>query len=182
MYARAPAADAPIAADSAANSDSTMRYSQGASSPVLTRSESPSTMCVCGEIGYAAITSGRQSATAAATAWEPSICLRMRGLPDLVLHERVRGLGGGDVGRDPTAPANFSRIAAATDAERDDAADRGEGSEQGGVRQRAPEVLARDVRGRHGEQPLLAEALDELAQPELGEAVHGVDERDSRPG
>ena len=48
---RAPAADAPIAADSAPNSDSTIRYSQGCSAPVLTRSESPSTTCVCGEIG-----------------------------------------------------------------------------------------------------------------------------------
>ena len=38
-------------ADIAANSDSTVRYSQPASSPVRTRSESPSTMWVWGEIG-----------------------------------------------------------------------------------------------------------------------------------
>ena len=38
-------------ADIAPNSDSTIRYSQGASSPVLTRSERCSTMWVWGEIG-----------------------------------------------------------------------------------------------------------------------------------
>ena len=56
-----------------------MRYSHGASSPVRTRSESASTMWVCGEIGYAATTSGRQSATASATACEPSIWLSIDG-------------------------------------------------------------------------------------------------------
>ena len=61
-------------ADMAPNSDSTMRYSHDASSPVRTRSDSDSTMCVCGEIGYAAITSGRHRVTARATACEPSIC------------------------------------------------------------------------------------------------------------
>jgi hypothetical protein len=38
-------------ADSAPNSDSTMRYSQCFSAPVRTRSESDSTMWVCGEMG-----------------------------------------------------------------------------------------------------------------------------------
>ena len=42
---------APIATDIAANSDSTLRNSQGASSPDATSPESASTMCVCGEIG-----------------------------------------------------------------------------------------------------------------------------------
>ena len=51
VYARAPAAEAPIAADIAENSDSTLRYSHGASSPVRTRSERFSTMWVWGEIG-----------------------------------------------------------------------------------------------------------------------------------
>src|SRR6188472_2297397 len=54
-------------------------YSHGASSPALTSAESASTMCVCGEIGYAATTSGRQRATVSATAREPSSCLRMNG-------------------------------------------------------------------------------------------------------
>ena len=61
-------------ADMAPNSDSTIRYPQAPSSPVRTRSDSASTMWVCGEIGYAAITSGRQRATVSATAWEPSTC------------------------------------------------------------------------------------------------------------
>jgi hypothetical protein len=51
VYERAPAADAPIATDIAANSDSTLMNSHGASLPALTIRPSPSTMCVCGEIG-----------------------------------------------------------------------------------------------------------------------------------
>ena len=72
VYARAPVAEAPIDADIAANSDSTLTNSHGESSPPLTSCERFSTMCVCGEIGYAQITSGRHSATASATAREPS--------------------------------------------------------------------------------------------------------------
>src|ERR671933_1771137 len=82
VYARAPAAEAPIATDIAENSDSTLMYSHGASSPPFTSADSASTMCVCGEIGYAAMTSGRQRATASATAREPSICLSMGRLPE----------------------------------------------------------------------------------------------------
>ena len=77
-------------ADMAANSDSTVRYSHAASSPVRTRSESGSTTCVWGEIGYAAITCGRHSATARATAWEPSSCSRI-GLLTSLLADRVYG-------------------------------------------------------------------------------------------
>ncbi len=56
---------------------STLMNSQGVSEPFFTSLPSPLTMCVCGEIGWAQITSGRLSATASATACEPSICLRM---------------------------------------------------------------------------------------------------------
>src|ERR1700693_5599719 len=91
VEARAPVALAPIATDIAANSDSTLTNSHGASSPLLTSCASPSTMCVCGEIGYAQTTSGRHSATASATAREPSSWRSIGQLPDLVLHERVRG-------------------------------------------------------------------------------------------
>jgi hypothetical protein len=49
--ARAPVADAPIATDIAANSDSTLMNSHGVSLPASTMRPSPSTMCVCGEIG-----------------------------------------------------------------------------------------------------------------------------------
>src|ERR1041384_2437172 len=79
--------------DIAANSDSTFTNSHGASSPVLTSCESPSTMCVCGEMGYAAITSGRHSATVSATARATSICLRMSRLRE----EGERVVGRGDV-------------------------------------------------------------------------------------
>ena len=51
VYARAPVALAPIATDIAANSDSTLTNSHGASSPEATSRESASTMCVCGVIG-----------------------------------------------------------------------------------------------------------------------------------
>src|SRR3954451_11643638 len=81
--------------DIAENSDSTLMYSQGASVSVFTSADSASTMCVCGEIGYAAITSGRHSATASATAREPSVCLSMGPLADQV----VGGARGGDVAR-----------------------------------------------------------------------------------
>src|SRR5574340_367538 len=90
VYARAPVAEAPIHADMAANSDSTSRYSQRASCPDRTRSERLSTTCVWGEIGYAAITSGRQSATACATASDPSTCLRIRPLAR-ARHREERG-------------------------------------------------------------------------------------------
>ena len=51
VYVRTPAAEEPIATDSAANSLSTLMNSQLASSPVFTNSPRPSTMCVCGVIG-----------------------------------------------------------------------------------------------------------------------------------
>ena len=51
VKARAPAAEAPMATDIAANSDSTLMNSQGDSSPVFTSSPSASMMWVCGEIG-----------------------------------------------------------------------------------------------------------------------------------
>ena len=51
VKARAPAAEAPMATDIAANSDSTLMNSHGDSSPVFTSSPSASMMWVCGEIG-----------------------------------------------------------------------------------------------------------------------------------
>ena len=48
---RAPATEAPIATDMAANSDSTLMNSQGESSPFFTISPSASMMWVCGEMG-----------------------------------------------------------------------------------------------------------------------------------
>ena len=48
---RTPAADAPMQADIAPNSDSTIMYSHPVRAPVRTWSDSASTMCVCGEIG-----------------------------------------------------------------------------------------------------------------------------------
>ena len=75
VYVRAPDVDAPIAADIAANSDSTVMNSHVPRSPVLTIAPSASTMWVCGVIGYAGTTCGRHRATASAIAFDPSICL-----------------------------------------------------------------------------------------------------------
>ena len=71
-YTRLPAADAPIQQESAENSDSTQMYS-ASSRPSATMDASPSTMWVCGVIGYAEMTCGRQSRTVSATAMDPSI-------------------------------------------------------------------------------------------------------------
>src|SRR4051795_5942105 len=127
--------------------------SHGVSVPSLTSSPSPSTMWVCGEIGYAQMTSGRHSATASATAREPSSCLSMGGLSDLLSYARERGGGGGrvalaDAAGEALADGGDDRV------EPDLACERGEPAEQGGVRQRTAEVLARERRGGHGHQAL----------------------------
>src|SRR6266700_1653358 len=96
VYVRAPAAEAPMATESAANSDSTLMNSHPPSSPPFTNSPSPSTMCVWGVMGYAQMTCGRQSAMASATAREPSICLSMHDLP-AAAYGRVRFDGRSDV-------------------------------------------------------------------------------------
>src|SRR5450756_2185245 len=97
MYDRAPAAEAPIATDIAANSDSTLMNSQPARVPAFTIRLRPSTMWVWGEIGYAQITSGRHAATASATAIKPSTCLSIHPLLNLRLHQLERGRCRGDV-------------------------------------------------------------------------------------
>ena len=51
VKARAPAAEAPMATDIAANSDSTLTNSHGVSSPFFTSSPSASMMWVWGEMG-----------------------------------------------------------------------------------------------------------------------------------
>src|SRR6476619_6371349 len=79
-------------AESAPNSDSTIRYSHGASSPEATSSDSASTMWVCGEMGYAATTCGRHRATVSATAREPSSCLSMGFAPPRLAHHEVTSL------------------------------------------------------------------------------------------
>src|SRR4051812_43746963 len=122
--------------DIAANSDSTLRYSHPVRVPACTSRASPSTMCVWGEIGYAATTSGRQRATVSATATEPSSC-RSTG--------RLQGVGGargGDVALrvragEPLADRALQRR------ERKDSGHRDERGEQRRAGQRAAEVLTR---------------------------------------
>src|SRR6516225_11642562 len=132
VYVRTPAADAPIATESAANSDSTLMNSQLARSPAFTISPRPSTMCVWGVIGYAQITCGRQSATASATACEPSVCLSIDGLPAFGRHVerfgRRRDVLLRDCRRELFAYRGEHRR------QLDHAGDRGEPAEQSGVR------------------------------------------------
>ena len=124
---RAPAAEAPITADIAANSDSTLR-NPAFSSPFFTRAPSASTMWVCGVIGYAQITCGRHMATASATAREPSICLSTGQHPSLGEDVIEGGHGGGGVARgdlagEPVADRGEQRVQA------DHAGQRGERAE-----------------------------------------------------
>src|SRR4051812_26854987 len=129
VYVRAPVADAPMQTDIAANSDSTLMNSHGVSAPVFTSALSPSTMCVCGEIGYAPITSGRHKATVSATAREPSIWLGMR------VHLRKGRTGGVDVaGRDRGREAFLDRLRQRIEA--DDAGGCGERGKQRRARHR----------------------------------------------
>src|SRR3954469_11066355 len=179
VYVRAPAAEAPMQTDIAANSDSTLMYSHGASAPVLTSEDSPSTMCVCGEIGYAPITSGRQSATVSATAREPSICLSTCQLLD----SREGRLRGGDVAlpdRAVEALAERGRHGI----QRDRPRDRGERGEHRRTRHRPPEMLAGDLARRQRDQMFVrhldvgARAVEEDgAVLEAGEHAGDVQER-----
>src|SRR3954447_17334945 len=172
VYVREPAAEAPMQTDIAENSDSTLMYSHGASVPSCTRAESPSTMCVCGEIGYAAITSGRHSATASATAREPSICLSMGLLERRPMNQAIRGTGRRDVpvGNRSAEPfAHRGRHGRQSyDRHRG-----GERPEERAAGDRPPEVLARELGGRNGDQP---EAADEIGEAELGDRATAVDQ------
>src|SRR5215207_7659580 len=151
VYVRAPAAEAPMHTDIAPNSLSTLRNSQVPSSPAFTICESPSTMWVWGEIGYAQMTSGLHAATVSATAREPSICLCMGVLPERVLDEPVRGTGrrriaGGRCAREALADRGDDGF------EAHDGGQRREPAEQRRARERPTEVLARELRGRHRHQ------------------------------
>src|SRR5678810_372609 len=103
--------------------------SHGDRRPLFTSSPSPSTMCVCGEIGYAQTTSGRQSATASATACEPSACWSIGDLGECVADgvERFGRCGDVAVG-DLAAELVADRVRDGV--ERDDAGERGEAAEQ----------------------------------------------------
>src|SRR3954451_780539 len=165
--------------DIAANSDSTLMYSHGASAPVFTSEDSPSTMCVCGEIGYAPITSGRHRATVSATAREPSICLSTCQLLD----SREGRLRGGDVAlpdRAVEALAERGRHGI----QRDRPRDRGERGEHRRTRHRPPEMLAGDLARRQRDQMSVrhldvgARAVEEDgAVLEAGEHAGDVQER-----
>src|SRR5690242_13618575 len=81
----------------APNSDSTVTNSHRFRSPAATSSAMPSTLWVCGELGYAGPTCGRHRATASATARDPSICLSTAGLPPGGPDDVVGRFRGGDV-------------------------------------------------------------------------------------
>ena len=141
-------------AESAPNSDSTMRYSHGASSPAVTSSESASTMWVCGEMGYAATTAGRQRATVSATAREPSTCLSMGvaapapGSPRGEASSASRRLAVGDTLAAAGEPLRGSRCADGVQSH--DAREASDGADEGGVGQRTSEQLTRQLGRRDG--------------------------------
>src|SRR5579859_2905255 len=116
--------------------------SQSASSPDFTSSPRPSTMWVCGVIGYAQITSGRQSATALATAWEPSICSSMgflRGAKELEGAARGDRVPLADAAREFRADRGAHRV------DGDLARHRREAAEKRRIGQRAPDALQREL-------------------------------------
>src|SRR4029079_843301 len=174
VYVRTPAADAPIATDKAANSDSTLMNSQPPSSPDFTISPRPSTMCVCGVIGYAQMTCGRQSATASATACEPSVCLSIGCLPRLGCDVECFGSR-----RDVLLGNGRGKLLADCGDDRwqlDHAGDRCEAAQKRGVRNRAPDVLHRQLARRQRAHSILLNPARKAAEAELVGRLHRVEQ------
>src|SRR5271165_2866359 len=142
-----------MATDIAAYSDSTLMNSHA---------ESPSTMCVWGEIGYAGMTSGRHSATVRATACDPSSCSSMR------VHLLADALEAGRRRRDIAVgepPSETSPDGLRHGIQGDDRGEGGETAEQSGVRAHLADVRARDLTRCNGEQSLGAEPARPVTQP-----------------
>ena len=143
-----------------------------------TRSDSASTMWVCGEMGYAATTCGRQRATVSATAREPSICLSTATLPGGD-DQRVRLLGEAQRWRRPPcrrARRTARAIAPRTAARPTTPVSRGERAEQRGVGQWPPEALAGEVGRRDGERTLAAARAGDRPSASSATRAVGVDE------
>src|SRR6185436_4650871 len=118
-------------------SDSTLMNSHRVRAPDFTISPSASTIWVCGEIGYAQMTSGRQRPTASATAREPSVCLSIGlGSPGnlhFLQHVAVRLARGGLVARRDLA-FEFLSDRGYNGLDRNESRYGGEAAEQGGIR------------------------------------------------
>src|SRR5436309_14162639 len=148
--------------------------SQSARSCAFTISPRASTICVCGVIGYAQITSGRHSATASAMAREPSACLSMCGLPELV-HDGERRPGR----RDVFLGYRAGKLGADR---RDDGIQlelpcRGcERAEQRHVRHRAPDVLQSELGCRQQCESVTACIAGQIEKPEVGEAASRIEQ------
>src|SRR6185369_5193800 len=136
---------------------------------------SPSTMWVCGEIGYAQITSGRQRATASATAAEPSTCLSMLVLPMPCFDEIVSGGGGGDI-RVGDARAETFPDCRADRVERNPSGRRRQRTEQRGVRQRLADIRERKLGRRHRGH---CSACREILESELGDRAGSIDQHET---
>src|SRR5215204_6139358 len=142
--------------------------SQGCNRPVFTSAESASTMWVCGEIGYAAMTSGRQQAIASATALDPSICLGMDRLQQLQARRLCRGrVGLADRAGEALADRRRQR------ARRRDSRHGGQRAEQRRTGHRASKVLSRQLARRDGVYVTGGKAVAQLSEPELVELAGG---------
>src|SRR4026209_1873829 len=114
------------------------------------------------------MTSGRQCATARATAWEPSIWLRIAGLPDRRGDSSVRLFGGidvrpGDVFREPAPDCLGDR------AESDGSCERRECAEQGRVGKWATQATASNLGRGNRADALRPKRRDDLLQSELAQ-------------
>src|SRR4051794_26633422 len=117
------------------------------------------------------MTSGRLSATASATARDPSICLST----DWLLDECGSSFGCGDVAvgelaREAVADRGGHRL------DGDHAREGGEAAEQDRVRKRAPEMLTRELGCGNREHALEVEAVAEVLEPQLRERSPAVDQ------
>ena len=135
-------------------------------------------MWVCGVIGYAQITCGRHSATASATAREPSICLSMRRSARLASPWRTPLPPRATLGS-AMRSGNFSRMAAIDRLEPDEAGERGEAASSGDVGHRASDVLLRELGRRAACTCAIARAAHESASPSVVDAARRVDEHDA---
>src|SRR5579864_3352844 len=122
------------------------------------------------------MTSGLDSATASATAREPSTCLSTGGLRDLQSHELEGAFGTcyvtfGELPRESVTYGSNHR------GERDHPGEGGKAAEQYSVRDWPTHCLSSDLRRRHRHRARGSKRRRQIADTQLGEAAAGIDEQ-----